>query len=88
MGSIGIIFLDYSAKSKIFNLPKHIQLLRCGPLRERTSDGSADADPSPSDPLVGDLSPIGKVTDQEFDARVSPLMLRRSRGWTRTVRLR
>ena len=32
MGSIGIIFLDYSAKSKIFNLPKHIQLLRCGPL--------------------------------------------------------
>ena len=30
MGSIGIIFLDYSAKSKIFNLPKHIQLLRCG----------------------------------------------------------
>ncbi len=32
MGSIGIIFLDYSAKSKIFNLPKHIQLLRCGSL--------------------------------------------------------
>ena len=31
-GSIGIMFLDYSAKSKIFNLPKHIQLLRCGPL--------------------------------------------------------
>jgi hypothetical protein len=37
MGSIGIIFLDYSAKSKIFNLPKHIQLLRCGPLAKSES---------------------------------------------------
>ena len=74
MGSIGIIFLDYSAKSKIFNLPKHIQLLRCGPLRKRASDGSADADPSPSDPLVGDL-PRGKATDQRFVARPSPVVL-------------
>ena len=32
MGSRSGYFLDYSAKSKIFNLPKHIQLLRCGPL--------------------------------------------------------
>ena len=33
MGSIGIIFLDYSAKSKIFNLPNTFQLLRCDPPR-------------------------------------------------------
>ncbi len=44
MGSIGIIFLDYSAKSKFFNLPKHIQLLRCDPLL-RASLGRAGLTP-------------------------------------------
>ena len=37
-------FLDYSAKSKIFNLPKHIQLLRCGSLLR--------------EPLTGRLAPL------------------------------
>ena len=37
-----------------------------------TSGGPAHADPSPSDPLVGDLSPRGKVTDQGFVARLFP----------------
>ena len=38
------------------------------PARERAPDGRV-ARPSPSDPLVGDLSPAGeKGTDQGFDA--------------------
>ena len=34
-------FLDYSAKSKIFNLPKHIQLLRCGSLESEPLTGAS-----------------------------------------------
>lgn len=66
-------FLDYSAKSKIFNLPKQIPVVKVRyALASEPLDGPAHADPSPSDPLVGDLYPRGKVTDQGFVARLFP----------------
>ena len=55
-------FLDFSTKSKNFNLPKHIQLLRCGALQEsEPPDEPAEAVPSPSDPLVGGLPMKGRT---------------------------
>jgi hypothetical protein len=54
MGSIGIISLTNSAKSKIDLLPNIFQLLRCGPIA-RASFPTALAGGSSSDPLVGEL---------------------------------
>jgi len=48
----GIHLAHNSAKLKIFNLPKHIQLLRFG-----LSASTVPLGPVPSDPLVGGSLP-------------------------------
>ena len=70
------LFLDYSAKSKIFNLPKHIQLLRCGPLESKPPDGRQDAVRRPAIRWSVSFSPRrSKDTDQGFVARFSALVV-------------
>ena len=87
MGSIGIIFLDYSAKSKIFNLPKHIQLLRCPGQLARV--GPLTAGLRRSSPAIrwSVASALWRRSRIRGSACVFQ-MVRESRGWTRAVRLR
>ena len=69
-------FLDYSAKSKIFNLPKHIQLLRCQThSQEWVSDGRLTPLRRPAIRWSVTSALAGKVTDQGFVARLSPTVV-------------
>ena len=65
-------FLDYSAKSKIFNLPKQFQLLRCARSFERARAVRLTPIRRPAIRWSVTSSLAGKVTDQGFDARWSP----------------
>jgi hypothetical protein len=68
MGSIGIISLTTRRNRRFIQSAETFQLLRCGALsRSGPPDGAAEADPSPSDPLVGGLHASVDHTDQGFD---------------------
>jgi hypothetical protein len=73
----GIHLAHNSAKLKIFNLPKHIQLLRFGnepavhfgeTCRFRRCDLFG---PFPSDPLVGGLLPTDQGSDGGLDTKTT-----------------
>ena len=90
MGSIGIIFLDYSAKSKIFNLPNTFQLLRCDPPRQERVPRRRPKPPSPSGPLVGGLPADGRarIRGSMTGVRSASVQLSRAVLGTLIVRIR
>src|SRR5688572_4900102 len=71
MGSIGIISLTNSAKSKISSFCRTYPVVKVRPRRSETSRTPPESDATPSDPLVDGLR--REDTDQGIDrGRVDP----------------